>query len=162
MDRSMRWVFVAGFLLVAVPAGAQEVTDTFEALGTVMKSRERIFLTDQKGGVVSGTVTTLTPTSLELLLTGGYRQQWDRTDVREIRRRDPLSNGIAIGAGVGVGFGLLAGLPLGALIDNETGGGTEATITLAALGLAAGMAIGAATDAAVKGPVLFRRSECYG
>ena len=161
MNRSAPWVFSAGFLLllVAVPASAQEVTDSFEALGNVVKSGDRIFLTDQKGGVVAGTVTTLTATSLELALTGGYRQQWDRTAIREIRRRDPLSNGIAIGAGVGLGFGLVAGLPLGGAIGNEGGSGTEATLTLAAIGLAAGMAAGAAIDAAIKGPVLFRSGD---
>ena len=143
-------------LLVAVPASGQEVTGTFEALDSLLKSGERIYVTDQNGGVVAGTVTTLTATSLELVLNGGYRQQWDQTAVREIRRRDPLLNGIAIGAGVGLGFGLAFGIPLGELIENETGGGAKATLTMAALGVVAGMATGALVDAAAKGPVLFR------
>jgi hypothetical protein len=154
-------VFVTGlmFSLVSVPARAQEVASKFEELGNVLKAGDSIFITDQNGGVVTGTVTSLTAASLELVFSGGYRQQWNPAGVREIRRRDPLSNGIAIGAGVGLGAGLAFGIPLGELIENETGGGAEATVTMAAIGLAAGMALGAMADAAAKGPVLFRSAD---
>jgi hypothetical protein len=145
-------------LLLPAPSGAQPVTDTFEQLGSVMRTGDRIFVTDQAGRITEGTLAGLTASSLALLVNGSQRQ-WGQSEVLEVRRPDALSNGMQIGAWIGLGMGLAGALALGPLFDNErSDDGLRAFLVMGTLGTGIGVVAGAGIDAALNGRILlFRR-----
>jgi len=124
-----------------------------------VKEGDTVSMTDVVGRHAEGVVRGVGPSALTVLV-AGREEQWTLADTREIwRRGDSLRNGVLIGMLAGAGAGLLGGYALGSLYENETGSGSEAFLSMFALGLGGGGALGAAFDAMHKGRTLVHRQS---
>jgi hypothetical protein len=128
---------------------AQGTTQSWPGLNTAGLST--VYVLDDRGVEVSGTLVRLDPDSI-LLLIGGVEHRLEAARVRRIDRRgDSLRNGALIGAAVGVAMGLLAA-GMSDCPGTDPGGGCAGT-RAAALVLSTGIyaAVGAGIDALVVG-----------
>jgi hypothetical protein len=74
------------------------------------------------------------------------------SSIDRVKRR---KNGVLLGTLIGLGTGIALGIPAKMLADNETGDGTQALLTIAAIGAGAGMAVDAALSV---NRTIYRRS----
>jgi hypothetical protein len=90
--------------LLAAPVSAQGVARSFEQLEVLVRPGETIWVTDDGGVEVEGTLVAITSDRLEVLAPGGPRT-WSPPDVRRVRHKesDPVGNGVLWGAVVGGG-----------------------------------------------------------
>jgi hypothetical protein len=137
---------VAAFLLFTVVgsavASAQEIASTFDQLRVLVKSGDKITVTDASGRETSGRIETLSSSALALLIDGA-RREFTPTEVSAIRQRKPdtLATGAKIGFGIGAGLGLLVGSALASEYD-EIDGGEVVLISLMYGALGAGIGVG--------------------
>lgn len=121
-------------------ASAQHAT-SFEQLQSLVKTRDRVSITDTTGKVSKGRVVQLSNSSLQLFINGDNRA-FSEADVIQITRRqgDSLTNGGTIGALVGAGiWGVGA-----AACRGECGGAPLSALgILTALGAGAGLGMDA-------------------
>lgn len=99
-------------LVLCFPAGAsaQSVASSFGQLQSHVKPGDTIYVIDSSGTETKGHIATLSVGSLTVTLDGS-RRDFVEGAVRRIdqRRRDPVRNGLFIGAGGGAGLGFLIG-----------------------------------------------------
>jgi hypothetical protein len=108
MHMTVKRLVMAGLLIgMATPASAQQLASSFDQLAVLVRPGDTVTVTDGAGREVRGTVATLSPASLELIVSGG-RQSFRQDEARLIRQRrsDSLKNGARWGAGDGAGLGL--------------------------------------------------------
>ncbi len=144
-------VVLAGVLVAAgvVPSVAQ-ATRTFDNLGADVHQGEIVYVTDQGGTRVKGSVVRISAMSIELLVNDGSRE-WAASDVAWItQRRGHAVRGALIGLAFGAGSGVLIVLtdPVCQSNPHATWGcGADDALFLAGLlggiGAGAGAAIGA-------------------
>ncbi len=137
-----------GFLLLALAgrdAGAQGVTRSWEQLlqPRVLRLGDAVTVNG-----VRGLISTVAVDSLVLSTQVGMRS-WSATDVREIRRRDSIENGIWIGLG-------LASVPLSVIHWTVEGGGYWTVSWRGAAVLGVGAVFGGFLDARIQKTV-YRR-----
>jgi hypothetical protein len=147
----MRTVVLAGVLVGAgvVPSMAQ-ATRTFDDLGAAGHQGEIVYVTDQGGTKVKGSVVRISAMSIELLVDDGSRE-WAASDVAWItQRRRHAVLGAEVGLAVGAGYGVLLVLtdPFCQSHPHSSWCGADMDLFVAALwggfGAGAGAAIGAA------------------
>lgn len=133
-------------LLAARPAGAQDIAGSFDQLRVLVKTGDRVRVTDTAGRDMSGTIADLGPLSLTLLVSG-VRQDLPEAEISTIRQRrpDPLANGARWGLAIGAGLGLLGGI---ALASSEPNAGALIPIVAAVYG-GIGAGIGTGVDALI-------------
>jgi hypothetical protein len=139
-------------LCAATPAPAQEVARSFDQVGELIGIGDRLIVTDVSGGEVSGRVSAVSPTRLELTVGDAIRTLGEK-DVLSIRQRrgDPIGNGAKIGFGVGAGVGALFGAALAGGLDFDGGSAAGAIITFSLINGGMGALTGACVDALVRG-----------
>ena len=124
-----------------------------------VKQGDTVSMTGVTGRQAEGVVQGVGPSALTVIV-AGREEQWNLSETREIwRRGDSLRNGVLIGLVAGAGAGLVGGYALGSLYENETGDGSTAFLSMVALGLGGGGAIGAAFDAMHRGRTLIHRQS---
>jgi hypothetical protein len=103
-------LLVAALIGICAPADAQEVATTIDQLRVLVRPGDEVTVTDASGNAMKGRISTLSPSSLELIV-GGSERTLGESDLRRIRqkRQDPLSNGARNGFLVGGVFGALVG-----------------------------------------------------
>ena len=140
-------------------ASMLSVATVLEAQILKVKPGDTVSMTNTAGRQAEGVVRGVGPSALTVLV-AGREEQWALAETREIwRRGDSLRNGVVIGIIAGTGAGLVGGYALASLYENETGSGSEAFISMVALGLGGGGALGAAFDAMHKGRTLVHRQS---
>ena len=147
--RSPLWRGIAAVSLSAATVSAAEaqVAGSFEQLQSLVEPRDRVTVTDRTGQELTGSITSLSPASLTLLVEGSQRvfDEWvfDEPDVSEIRQRRPdsLMDGAVYGLGIGLGWGWLT------LV--EAGGSDSANIVLANTSIL-GAVLGVVIDAIIQ------------
>ena len=147
--RSPLWRGIAAVSLSAATVSAAEaqVAGSFEQLQSLVEPRDRVTVTDRTGQELTGSITSLSPASLTLLVEGSQRVfdelVFDEPDVSEIRQRRPdsLMDGAVYGLGIGLGWGWLT------LV--EAGGSDSANIVLANTSIL-GAVLGVVIDAIIQ------------
>lgn len=125
----------------ASSAAGQEIAGSFDQLRVLVKTGDRLRITDSAGREVTGTLAELRTSSLALVVEGARRDlgQDEISTIRQ-RRSDSLANGAKWGFAVGAGIGLLGGLAL------ASGDGSSAAIipvvSLLYGGIGAGIGVG--------------------
>jgi hypothetical protein len=121
------------------------VSFSFDDLRTHVEPGASVLVTDTSGKVTAGTIEDVSPSSLTLLV-DGVRRELQETQVKQITHRhgSQAKRGALIGLGTGVGAGLaFVGIAGGCNQDPECSGTMFAAVLYtAALGTAAGTAIG--------------------
>jgi hypothetical protein len=143
--RALITVVLVGVLVVAgvVPSMAQ-ATRTFDDLGAAGHQGEIVYVTDQRGTKVKGSVVRISAMSIELLVDDGSRE-WAASDVAWITQRRRHAGR---GAVMGLAFGAFYGAILALTDPPKSGVKGEDVLFVAAywggFGAGAGAAIGAA------------------
>ena len=148
-------VFAVLMTLICAAPGAAQVVDSFERLPEVVKTGNRVFVTDEKGQQTKGKLSELSPASLTIL-TGGYEQPraFPSDRVMRVSRLDSRLNGFLIGFAAGAVPGILLGVGFTTYCENESAHCPGAPAYLGgALGLIGGW-IGFAIDGAIDGQTL--------
>jgi len=110
-----------------------------------------VWVTDAGGREIKGRLASFAPDAISVDA-GGATQEFQAARVSTIRtqRKDPLRNGVLWGAGLGFVLGALSCGANPQCAGDEAGAGMAAGLGI--VGAAAVAAIGAAVDAARKGP----------
>ena len=97
--------------VLAAPASAQTVADSFEALQAILKPGQMLVVIDHTRQETTGTVMQLSASSLTILARGGDTRTFTDNAVYSIRRTDPLGNGTLNGmlAGAALSGAMLLG-----------------------------------------------------
>jgi hypothetical protein len=136
------------FFLLAAPVSAQALARSFDQLQVLVRPGETIWVIDNGGVEVKGTLVAITPDRLDVQAPGGART-WSPLDVRRVRHQesDSLGNGVLWGAVVG--GGAAGALWVAACASDECNSG-DVGWGLLATGIyaAAGAGIGALVDLA--------------
>src|SRR5436190_12991628 len=104
-----RVALLAVFLTASATAGqAQELAGSFDQLRVLVKTGDRVRVTDSRGQDVRGSIADVSSSSLALTV-GGTRRTFLEADIAAIhqRRNDSLANGAKWGFVVGAGLGVL-------------------------------------------------------
>jgi hypothetical protein len=141
---------VAGLLLTAAAASAQESATRFDALAERIQVGQRIWVTDATGREVRGRLERLS--SDGLVLKADRIETFTVPDIRRVRarERDSLKNGALIGLGIGGGMG--TAWCIGAIADDS--GDIDARVECAegfTVFPGLGALIGLAVDAMIPG-----------
>lgn len=144
-----RWIALLVGALIPAAVSAQGTGQDWPGLNRAGLSM--VYVLDDEGVEVSGTLLRLNPDSL-VLLVGGVEHRLEAARVQRIERRgDALRNGALIGAVVGAAMGVLAA-GISDCPGSDPGGScpaTRATAVLVSTGVYA--AIGTGIDALVVG-----------
>jgi hypothetical protein len=151
--RALITVVLAGVLIVAgvVPSMAQ-ATRTFDELGAAGHQGEIVYVTDQGGTKVKGSVVRISAMSIELLVDDGSRE-WAASDVAWItQRRRHAVLGAEVGLAVGFGLGALVVLndPYCQKYPHSSWCDADFGLFVAALWGGFGAGVGAAIGAAIR------------
>jgi hypothetical protein len=132
------------FMAVSIEAFAQQTT-SFEQLQVLVKTGDKIFITDSNGARTEGKIESLTGSSLRVIHKGISRELRP-SDISAIRkwRQDSLGNGAGIGLGAGLALGALSALAA----SDSCPGGCKAAVIASMGGIGAGIGIG--IDALIK------------
>ena len=136
-------------LLIASTAAAQDARGTLERK-TRPGDRLTVDMSDRgkiEGRLISAGAEILT------IETAAGPASIPYSSIDRVRRR---RNGVLLGSVIGLGAGVAAGIPLKMLMDNEGADGQGALLTMAAIGLGAGLAIDAALNL---NRTVYRRSD---
>lgn len=97
-------------LWFAQVATAEQAVDTFEELKLVAKSGETVYVVDSTGAEAKARIFDVSDRALTLLF-NGVRRDFREADIRRVERlrRDPVRNGVLIGAGAGALVGFVQG-----------------------------------------------------
>jgi hypothetical protein len=110
---------LTGLLILGPPvdALAQRPADSFRELQVRVKLGDTVIVVDRLGMDTRGRIAALSDVSLGLTI-DGVRRDFGENQVTRIeqRRRDPVRNGLLIGAGTGA----LAGFFLGRAVDSSS------------------------------------------
>ena len=155
----MTLLFALVLILPASNALAQKTTNRFEDLSAILKPGDRVIVVMTDGTTIKGRTADVNAASIVIT---DEKSQQPRTipsmEVERISTRDPVANGIKIGAGIGAVAGLVGGLLENAICSNEGGSCLGAVIGLAAIGAAGGAAAGWGLDSAHGSRVVYERS----
>lgn len=151
-----RHVVVALFATLAwtTPAFAQEgPIGTFPNLSSTVKRGTIVFVTDDNGEQVKGTITEVSPASMQILTVDreARRVTFAADRVSRVARVDSRRNGFLIGAALGAVPGILLGMGVSTYCENESTSCPWAPVILGGLFGAAGGGIGYAIDGAIDG-----------
>ena len=99
---------VAAVSILSAARAPQPTAASFEQLEVLVRSGDKVRVTDTSGSRLSGTIMKVTPSLLSLKV-GDSLRELAQSDVAVIqqRRGDSLSNGALTGLGVGAGFGMV-------------------------------------------------------
>ena len=150
----------AALFFLATTAYAQDPSDTFEGLQSVIQAGDHISVTGGSGGLFDGTLLDLSTTTLTLKV-DGIPRVFSIDDVRFITRPQHLNvrSGAWWGLGIGAGLGLV-GLPA---TECRIGAGCAgAAVALTGLFGGLGAAIGAASAATTVTDQLIFARRGYG
>lgn len=133
-------------MTAAGPVEAQELAGTFDQLRVLVKTGDRIRITDNGGRDIRGTIADLGSSSLTLV-SDGARRDFAEADINTIRQRrsDSLANGALWGLAIGGALGLFGGVALAGA--DGTSAAIIPAITLMYAGIGAGT--GAGLDALI-------------
>lgn len=97
-------------LWLAPVAAAEQAVDSFEELRLVTKTGETVYVVDSSGAEAKARIFDVSDRELTLLF-DGVRRDFRETDIRRIDRlrRDPVRNGVLIGAAAGALLGFAQG-----------------------------------------------------
>jgi hypothetical protein len=155
------FVLLSVFVLVLFgsTAGLAEQASSFEQLQVLVQKGDQVSVTTGDGKVTKGSIEAVSASSLRLVR-NRLSIEMAQMDVLEITKKDPIANGVKmgalVGAGVGGGLGVLGALFLCGNTDCalEAVGGVALSIGLSA-GIGAG--VGALVDAVSnRNPVVYR------
>ena len=146
-------------LLFGSTAGLAEQASSFEQLQVLVQKGDQVSVTTGDGKVTKGSIEAVSPSSLRLLQ-NRVPIEMAQMDVLEIKKKDPIANGVKMGALVGAGVGGGLGV-LGALFScGDADCAPEAVAAVAlSIGFSAGIGagIGALVDAVSnRNPVVYR------
>jgi hypothetical protein len=150
---------IAVLLLFGSTTGLAEQASSFEQLQVLVQKGDQVSVTTGDGKVTKGSVEDVTVSSLRLLR-NRMPIEMAEMDVKQITKKDPIANGVKmgalVGAGVGGGFAVL-----GALLSCGDADCAPEAVGIAALsiGFSAGIGagIGALFDAVSnRNPVVYR------
>ena len=135
-------------LVTAIPAAAQ---DARSRLADKTRQGDRLTIDTRDRSTIKGRLLTAGEDVVTIeSIAGPVSIPYSNID--RVRRK---RNGVLLGSVIGLGVGIACGIPLKMLVDNETGEGTNALITVSAIGLGIGMA----TDALLSvNRTIYRRS----
>ena len=145
-----RVALLAVFLTASATAGqAQELAGSFDQLRVLVKTGDRVRVTDSRGQDVRGSIADVSSSSLALTV-GGTRRTFLEADIAAIhqRRNDSLANGAKWGFVVGAGLGVLGGITIASEYDE---GGAVFIPILGLVYGAMGAGAGAGIDAMHRG-----------
>jgi hypothetical protein len=146
-------------LLFGSTAALAQQASSFEQLQVLVQKGDQVSVTTGDGKVTKGSIEAVSTSSLRLVQ-NRVPIEMAQVDVLEIKKKDPIANGVKmgalVGAGVGAGFGFL-----GAIIScgDADCAPEAAAIGAATIGLSAGIGagIGALVDAVSnRNPVVYR------
>ena len=114
--------FVLLLALFAAAGEAQELAGSFDQLRVLVKTGDKVRVTDSRGQDVRGSIADVSSSSLALTV-GGTRRTFLEADIAAIhqRRNDSLANGARWGFAVGAGLGLLAGITIATEYEGSSG-----------------------------------------
>ncbi len=118
-SRASRVVFFVLLLAPFATAGqAQELAGSFDQLRVLVKTGDKVRVTDSRGQDVRGSIADVSSSSLALTV-GGTRRTLLEADIAAIhqRRNDSLANGARWGFVVGAGLGVLGGITIASEYD---------------------------------------------
>jgi hypothetical protein len=98
------------------------------------------------GQSLRGRLESLSPAEITVLTRDGRRETLSAARVGRIVVKDPIRNGLIIGAGVGLAAGIAGAELVNTICENESGGCPSVFFILGGIGAAAGAAIGAGID----------------
>jgi hypothetical protein len=129
-------------VLTVTGSSAQELAGSFDQLRVLVRTGDRVTVTDAGGRELQGTIAELSRSALALTVDGS-RHVFAEPDITAIRQRRPdsLANGAKWGFIVGAGLGLLAGLTLASEYDGN-GSALIPVLALAYGGIGAGTGAG--------------------
>lgn len=138
-------LMLAAATLVPIDAVAQELAGTFDQLRVLIKTGDRVTVTDTAGRETRGTVAGLSASDLVLEVERD-RRSIPEADIDTIRARrsDSLANGAKWGLLIGAALGLAGGIAVANEYDDD-GAGFVVGATLVYGGL--GSAVGVGVDA---------------
>jgi hypothetical protein len=146
-------------LLFNSTMGLAQQASSFEQLQVLVQEGDQVSVTTVDGKVTKGSVEAVSPSSLRLVR-NRVPIEMAQGDVLEIKKKDPIANGVKMGAFIGAGVGGGLGV-LGALFScGDADCAPEAVAGVALwIGLSAGIGagVGALVDAVSnRNPVVFR------
>jgi len=137
----MKWVRLASAVVLILVAGAearaQGATDAREAIERQSRVGDQLTIDTRQGPTLQGRLVSKGPDAL-VLDVRGLEQSVPFGDIDRARRR---RNGVVVGAIVGLGAGLVFGIPARMLVDNETGNGDAALLTMVGIGVGTGLLV---------------------
>ena len=146
-------------LLFGSTAGLAEQASSFEQLQVLVEKGDQVSVTTNDGKITKGTIEVVSASSLRLVRSG-LPIEMAQTDVLEIKKKDPIANGVKMGALVGAGVGGGIGV-LGALLSCSDSDCAADSVGAAAISMGFGAVIGAGVGALVdavsnRNPVVYR------
>jgi opacity protein-like surface antigen len=139
--RYTSWLLI--WLLLAAPASAQSRTPV--QLSAPIPAGVRLVVTTVEGDRVSGRVRAVGADAVTLDTPSGPRTiPADR--IARIIERDPVRNGLLIGAAVGAAAGLSFGMVVNMICESESGGCPGVVMVLTGIGAVSGGGLGAGID----------------
>src|SRR5439155_18079871 len=100
--------FLLATALVPGVGRAQTVTQSFDQLQGTLRPRDAVIVLDRSDHAITGGVVTLSPSSLAILTKSGTTMDFTASDLKLIRKPDPVWDGAAKGAAIGLVSMLLA------------------------------------------------------
>ena len=141
--------FVLLLATFATAGQAQELAGSFDQLRVLVKTGDKVRVTDSRGQDVRGSIADVSSSSLALTV-GGSRRTFLEADIAAIhqRRNDSLANGAKWGFVIGAGLGVLGGITIASEYDE---GGAVFIPILGLVYGAMGAGAGAGIDAMHRG-----------
>jgi hypothetical protein len=139
-------------LATATSAQAQDVATVRDRLDRGTRIGDKLTIETRDGIKVEGRLVGIGGDTL-LLNTAGAERSFAYQDIDRVRRR---RNGVLLGAVIGLSTGILLGIPPRLIVNNEGGDGDLALISIAAIGLGAGVAIDGLVS---RNRTIYRRSS---
>lgn len=139
------WSLMTVLVLAAcvAAADAQELAGSFDQLRVLVKTGDKITVTDDAGRETTGRIAELSSSSLALLV-GDERRDLQATEIDTIRQRrgDSLANGAKWGFGIGAILGFAGSLAVASQEDVEDDVAIVAISTLFYGAVGAGIGVG--------------------
>lgn len=137
-------VLLLAIALVPGVGRAQTIAQSFDQLQGTLKPRDVVIVLDSSDRKVTGKVVTLSPSSFTIIAKNGTTTAFAASDLKIIRKADPVWDGAAKGAAIGLVSTLLA---FNKHSCHECGNQRRGRVFLRVAGL--GAAIGLGIDAVV-------------